>query len=56
MSAKDYLDGVQQLIDEGEARQYYYELDLELEREFDERFADYTEQQYFEEQVYGPKQ
>jgi len=52
----NFLEGRQQLITEGEMRQHYHELNLRQDDEHNARFADYTEQQYLEEQVYGPKQ
>ena len=56
-TAKHYLDGLVQLYTEAhEMDNYYHELNLRQDEEHNERFAAYTEQQYLEEQVYGPKQ
>ncbi len=57
--AQDHTNGILQLLSEAEQREadaYYAELDARQQREFDERFAGYTDQQYLAEQVYELKQ
>lgn len=49
----NFLQGREQLITEGEMWQHYNELNLRQDAEHNERFKDYTEQQYLKEQVYG---